>query len=136
MASSTNILLLGATGYIGGTILSKLLTHPDKSSLKIRILVRSQEKVEKINGLHLGVEAFVGSTDDSALLEDLVAESDVVFSATPVQHSTVLSVVLKGLKRRFEKTGIATRLFQIVCSVSSTKFYPDSACSGRHRLSR
>ena len=76
--AKTNIFLLGATGFIGGTILDRLLQHPDSATFNISLLVRSEEKAAKFKDLNLGLNAVVGSTDDSDLLGKLAAEADVV----------------------------------------------------------
>ncbi|CAF4062689.1 unnamed protein product, partial [Adineta steineri] len=38
-----NIFLTGATGYIGGSILTGLLQHPNVSTFKITALIRGDE---------------------------------------------------------------------------------------------
>lgn len=82
--SKTQIFLLGATGFIGGTILNRLLEHPNRDSFKITVLVRSAEKAKKLENLELNVvelNVVVGSTEDSALFEKLAFEADVVIAA-------------------------------------------------------
>ena len=65
-------------GYIGGSVLLRLLEHPDVATFKFTALVRSQEKVEKLQAL--GVNAVRGSLQDLALLENLASEADIVIS--------------------------------------------------------
>ncbi|KAF8895782.1 hypothetical protein CPB85DRAFT_1440376 [Mucidula mucida] len=49
--SQTNILIFGATGYVAGTLLLRLLKLPHVS---ITVLVRSADKAEKLRKLNLG----------------------------------------------------------------------------------
>jgi len=64
------------TGYIGGSVLSRLLAHPDANTFNIVALTRSEEKSQKLKAL--GVNTAIGSHTDSALIESLAADSDVV----------------------------------------------------------
>ncbi|KAF8066913.1 hypothetical protein FPV67DRAFT_1215028 [Lyophyllum atratum] len=100
---STNILLTGATGYIGGSVLSRFLERPDIASLNITALVRSPEKAEKLKAL--GVNAVIGSHDDSALVEKLASEADVVISAADADHLEAARATLRGLQNRYKATG-------------------------------
>lgn len=68
--------LTALVGYIGGSVLLRLLNHPNAASFNITALVRSPEKAEKLKAL--GVNAVIGSHDDPQLVEKLVSEADVV----------------------------------------------------------
>lgn len=96
--SSTNIFLTGATGnyespklkrmpplnacmrpgYIGGSVLNRLLAHPNAGSFEITALVRNVEKAAKFKDI--GVNAVVGSHSDLDKLERLSSEADYVFA--------------------------------------------------------
>lgn len=81
----------GLLGYVGGSILTRLLSHPLRRVLDITALVRSEEKAEKLRSL--GLKAVFGSTSDGALLASLAAEADIVFAC--VGHaSSVLCQML------------------------------------------
>ncbi|RDB19487.1 Uncharacterized protein C2A9.02 [Hypsizygus marmoreus] len=101
--AKSNILLTGATGYLGGSVLIRLLNHPDIASVNITALVRSPEKAEKLKPL--GVNAVLGSHSDLALLEKLASESDVVIAMADADNIDAARAILKGLKKRFEVTG-------------------------------
>ncbi|KAG5720232.1 hypothetical protein E4T56_gene3312, partial [Termitomyces sp. T112] len=77
-ATKTNIFILGATGYIGGSVLARFLNRSDAASLNFTALVRSAEKAAKLK--QLGVKTVVGSHTDVALVEKLAYEADVVLS--------------------------------------------------------
>lgn len=101
MPCTTSILVLGATGkifvigyivattlspvsdlsgYIGGSILSRLLSHPDRTSLEITSLVRSSEKAKTFKS-EFGVHAIVGSLSDHELIASLAEKAQVVITA-------------------------------------------------------
>lgn len=69
-------------GYIGGTVLSRLLAHPDAQSLDVTALLRSVDKAKKLEAF--GVKSVVGSYEETALIEKLSEASHVVF--TCVRH--------------------------------------------------
>ncbi|KIY66918.1 NAD(P)-binding protein [Cylindrobasidium torrendii FP15055 ss-10] len=103
-AHKTNILFIGATGYLGGSILLKALALPDVS---ITAFVRNADKAEKLRELDLqttvsvgwaqrlvgrfkksrcssdaGVKVVVGSPNtDTEALEKLVAQADIIIDA-------------------------------------------------------
>ncbi|KAF8066914.1 NAD(P)-binding protein [Lyophyllum atratum] len=101
--TKADILITGATGYVGGSVLSRFLKRSDIAFLNITALVRSAEKAEKLKAL--GVNAVVGSHDDSALVEKLAAQADVVLSIADCDHLGAAQATLKGLKNRYNATG-------------------------------
>ena len=65
-------------GYIGGSVLARLLQHPNAKSFEITALVRSEAKAKKLESF--GVKAVIGSyKDDHALTEKLAENAHVVF---------------------------------------------------------
>jgi len=78
MSTKTNIFLTGVTGYIGGSVLDRLLEHPNVASFEFTALVRSSEKAAKLKAL--GVNPVVGSLQDLEILEDLASKADIVLS--------------------------------------------------------
>ena len=102
---STNIFVIGATGmssdvafpgrrltfldagYIGGSILARLLDHPSASTFKITVLVRSPEKAKLFEQKYPSVKAVVGSTNEEEKLSQLASEAHYVFSAVSVSLS-------------------------------------------------
>jgi len=99
----TNIFITGATGYIGGSVLARFLGRSDIASLNITALVRSPEKAEKLKAL--GVHAIVGSHNDSALVEKLASEADVVLSNADCDNLPAAQATLKGIQNRYKATG-------------------------------
>ena len=67
-------------GYIGGTVLSRLLTHPSASSFKIKALVRSPEKSAKLQSAANNISTVVGSLSEEEKVAEAAEGADVVFS--------------------------------------------------------
>ncbi|KAG6820934.1 hypothetical protein H0H93_009170 [Arthromyces matolae] len=120
----TNIFILGATGYIGGSVLARFLDRSDASALYITALVRSPEKAEKLN--KLGVHAVVGSHVNSSLVEKLASEADVVLSIADCDYLPAAQAFLKGLNNRFKATGNVP----ILIHTSGTGVLADKAGGG------
>ncbi|KIY72097.1 NAD(P)-binding protein [Cylindrobasidium torrendii FP15055 ss-10] len=77
--SKLSVLIIGATGYLGGSVLTRLLDYP---KLSLTALVRSAEKAQKIRDLKLGVRVVEGSpSTDAALLVELMADVDILIDA-------------------------------------------------------
>ncbi len=73
-AAGTTILLLGATGYIGGRLLPRLLN----AGYRVRVLTRSERR-ESDFGESDALEVIRGDATDAAALEEAMAGVDVVY---------------------------------------------------------
>ncbi|KAJ3521950.1 hypothetical protein NM688_g8946 [Phlebia brevispora] len=92
------------TGYIGGSVLARLLAHPSAKTFDITVIVRSQDKAKKFESF--GVKAVVGSfKSDLALLEKLVEESHIVFNCADADDLPSVQTILSGLRKRHAKLG-------------------------------
>jgi len=100
-----SILFIGATGYIGGTVLAHLGQHPKRSEYEITIHLRSAEKAKGFE--KLGFKTVLGSLNDVADLEKLASESDIVFQTADADHLEGTKAILRGFKSRFQETGVA-----------------------------
>ncbi|PYH96500.1 NAD(P)-binding protein [Aspergillus ellipticus CBS 707.79] len=92
----TRILLLGASGYIGGDVLYAL-----KASLpdcQYTAVLRDQEKANKISKDYPDVHILIGDLDDSALLEEQARQADVVVHAASTSHIKSVEAISRGLK--------------------------------------
>ncbi|KAF7791734.1 hypothetical protein EIP86_002758 [Pleurotus ostreatoroseus] len=103
MTSKTPILFLGATGYIGGSVLTRLLARPDADKYEIIALVRSADKARKLETF--GVKTVLGSIKDVHLLESLSERAHVVFSLVDCDDEDQAHAILAGLKKRHNATG-------------------------------
>ena len=67
------------TGYVGGSVLARLISHTGFPTFKITALVRQREKAEKLK--ELGINAIVGSYKlDLEVLERLAESSHMVIN--------------------------------------------------------
>ncbi|CAF0923194.1 unnamed protein product [Rotaria sordida] len=100
-----NIFLTGATGYIGGSILTGLLNHPNASNFKITALIRGDEsRVKKLESL--GVTPVVGSNDSHDIIEKAASQSDVVIhTADSADDLPSAKSIVSGLNKRTQTTG-------------------------------
>ncbi|KAJ6559545.1 NAD-P-binding protein [Mycena capillaripes] len=92
-------------GYVGGSILSRLLERRDEN-LNLNALVRSVEKAEKLRALDVRLNIIIGSHNDAELVERITSEADVVFSLADCDDLEAAESILRGLKKRFAITGI------------------------------
>ncbi|TFK45846.1 NAD(P)-binding protein [Heliocybe sulcata] len=120
-SAKTSIFITGATGYIGGTILKRLLQHGNAASFDISVLVRSADKAEKFKAL--GVKAVIGTYSDEDVLFESARKADIVFQNVEIANVVPIKAILRGLKRRFQETG--TR--PVVIHTSGTAAVNDSA---------
>ncbi|KAF7327868.1 NAD-P-binding protein [Mycena kentingensis (nom. inval.)] len=106
-----NILLTGATGYIGGSVLQRLWDQPTHNAFTV--LVRSQEKAATLNrlfGRKHNLNAVVGSNSNLGLLRELAAAADVVIACTDADDLPATQAILEGLRDRFGMTRVAPTL--------------------------
>ncbi|KAF8901594.1 hypothetical protein CPB85DRAFT_1323263 [Mucidula mucida] len=104
--SSPNIFFTGATGYLGGSILSRLLTTVNPAT--ITALVRSTEKADKLRSL--GINTLVGSYTDFDVLTDAASKADIIFACVDADNEAAAQAILKGMKKRYQSTGSAPAL--------------------------
>ncbi|BFZ65227.1 hypothetical protein YB2330_006390 [Saitoella coloradoensis] len=105
---STKIFLLGATGYVGGSILAQLLQNKDYT---FTALVRDQSRADKLKS-ELGVEPVIGSFEDLEVLKKAAEESDIVINAWSDDLPATKALV-EGLKKRGGKGGKPAYLIQV-----------------------
>ncbi|CCM05823.1 uncharacterized protein FIBRA_08057 [Fibroporia radiculosa] len=102
--SQTKIFLTGATGYIGGSVLDRLLHHPSADTFAITVFTRSAEKAKLLEE-SFGVKAVVGTHADHDKLEALAEESHVVFSCADADDLPAIEAILRGLRKRHASIG-------------------------------
>ncbi|KAH6686405.1 NAD dependent epimerase/dehydratase family protein [Plectosphaerella plurivora] len=110
MASNTNkILLTGASGFIGGSILTNLLESSDAAikNAQITCLLRGADRAEKLTstyGDRVKVAIYEG-LDDLDTTIAVAAEHDVVINTTMGFHASSSEALVKGLAKRKASTG-------------------------------
>ncbi|KAK1221623.1 hypothetical protein PQX77_015567 [Marasmius sp. AFHP31] len=98
------VLIAGATGYVGGNVLYRLLNLPNaRSRYEFRAIVRDADKARKLG--EFGVKAIVCSLSDANLVEREVSEANVILAVADSDDLAAAEAINKGMKKRFEKTG-------------------------------
>ena len=111
MTSSTppQILLTGATGYIGGTILAHLLNSPSStlSTATITCLVRGAERITALSSAYgARVNPIVyKDLDDLEATTAIAAQHDIIINTTLGYHPASAEALVRGLAQRKESTG-------------------------------
>ncbi|KAK7965230.1 hypothetical protein PG996_000416 [Apiospora saccharicola] len=90
------IFLTGATGYIGGDALSVLSkAHPE---FEFTLLVRTQDKADKVQAQYPKATIVLGDLDDSGLLREQAATADIVLhTADASDHEGAARAIATGL---------------------------------------
>ncbi|KAH9903078.1 NAD-P-binding protein [Cubamyces lactineus] len=104
MSSNVTIFLTGATGYIGGSVLGRLLSHPKAADFEITALVRNADKAKALE-TQFGVKTVLGSLQDLDKLADLAASAQVTINTADCDDVEATKAILRGLKQRHDKTG-------------------------------
>lgn len=106
-----NIFVTGATGYIGGSILWRLVHHKDAGIFKIKALIRDAAKAKRF-AAEYGIEPVIGSLQEIAKLEHHASEADYVITTADVVDYDACKAILKGMKKRNKLTGKVPVLIQ------------------------
>lgn len=95
------ILLLGATGYVGGTVLHRLLSSTDTvlANVQVSALVRGQERADKLKATYGDrIECILfRDYDETDLLADIASQHDVVVNAGSGFHPASAEALVRGL---------------------------------------
>jgi nucleoside-diphosphate-sugar epimerase len=104
-STKINIFLTGATGYIGGSILTALLQHPNVSNFNISALIRGDnERVNKLTALN--VTPVIGSNDSFEIIEKVAKDSHVVIhTSNSADDLPSTKAIISGLNQRTKETG-------------------------------
>jgi uncharacterized protein YbjT (DUF2867 family) len=111
MTTYSSVLFLGATGYIGGTVLQTILassTPPDS----ITALVRDEKKAEALNSVSSSIKAVVGDLKNTDQLRDLASQNDIIVNCANADDEAGIKALIEGMKQRRDKTGHRPLLIQ------------------------
>ncbi|KYQ91839.1 hypothetical protein DLAC_07641 [Tieghemostelium lacteum] len=104
MSSVKNVFVLGGTGYIGGSVLHRLLKNSDKDKYKYTALVRSNNYENEMKSL--GVDTVQGDLSSLDLLYETAKKSDIVINCADADHLESVQALVNGLKARNDKNSI------------------------------
>ncbi|KAJ5505085.1 hypothetical protein N7463_007959 [Penicillium fimorum] len=124
--SQTRILILGTTGYIGGSILTDLQNSKNASKYSISALVRNEEHVSKLKARAVESILFKG-LDDLGTIRKVASEHDIVINAASASHDKSASAIIQGLADRKQNTGRAVHYIH----TSGTSILGDQPISGK-----
>ncbi|KAF5644811.1 NAD dependent epimerase dehydratase family [Fusarium tjaetaba] len=108
MASDNkNILLTGATGFIGGSVLAALLRSPSLQSGPVTCLMRGPDRASLLSATygHRVKPVLYEGLDDLEATTAVAAQHDVVINTTLSYHSPSTKALLRGLAQRKAVTG-------------------------------
>ncbi|KAI0746779.1 NAD-P-binding protein [Daedaleopsis nitida] len=124
MSTKTNIFITGATGYVGSSVLTRLVNHPKASTFDIYALVRSAEKAKILeSALNSKVHAVVGTHQELDKVQALAEKADVIFHIGDSDDVPLIKAILNGMKAKHGKTGVQP----ILIHTSGTAIIVDDA---------
>jgi len=110
--SQISAFILGATGYVGGSVLATYLKkHPE---IRYTATVRNPKDIQAIEAL--GVRVVQGSNADLDLIEKLASEHDLVINFADSDDVPLTKAVIKGLQARAKGTGATKKSVYIQTS--------------------
>ena len=95
--SPTKLLIIGASGYIGGAVLAKFLEPSQAGKWDITALVRKEEYIPKLK--ELGVKTLIGTLDSTEVLIKAASEVDAVLNLADSDHLSGVKAVIEGLNK-------------------------------------
>jgi len=109
MMATTKVLLTGATGYIGGSVLTQLLASdaPALKDVPISCLVRREEQADLLSstyGSRVNPILFK-DLDDSETIIKVASEHDIAINTTLGFHPESARSIVLGLEKRKAATG-------------------------------
>jgi putative NADH-flavin reductase len=115
MTTYNSVLFLGATGYIGGTVLQTILASATPPST-ITAIVRNEKKAEALNSLSTPsgttLKAVIGDLSKADQLIELAKEHDIVINCANADSEEGIKALIEGMKQRRDKTGHRPLLIQ------------------------
>jgi len=91
----TKLLIIGASGYIGGAVLAKLLEPSQAGKWDITALVRKEDYIPKLQ--ELGVKTLIGTLDSTEVLIKAASEVDAVLNLADSDHLAGVKAIVEGL---------------------------------------
>ncbi|KAF5540411.1 NAD dependent epimerase dehydratase family [Fusarium napiforme] len=98
------ILITGATGYVGGSVLTTILSNPSLAKFPITALVRTQSQASTLSSLAVTPLLF-SNLDDTAFLTEVASTHDIVIHAANGYHVPSAEAFIRGLAQRKRQTG-------------------------------
>lgn len=116
-------LVIGASGYIGGSVAAKLLNE----GFEVIGTTSSDDRAAELKKLN--IEPAVGSHKDSSFITPLCAKADVVINAADSDARQLVETVLAALKgtgKKFIHTSGSSIVSDTACGEYSDKIYDET----------
>lgn len=118
ITNMSKILLTGATGYVGGTVLALLLAsnEPSLNKLTIDVLIRDSAKASKLKeayGDRINTVAWTGGLEDTKFIEETAANYDIIVNTGSGFIPEGAVAFVNGLARRVKNGSPAPWLIHI-----------------------
>ncbi len=117
-----NVLVTGATGYIGGSVSQRLMADGHH----IIGLVRSQQGADRLS--ERGIEPVLGSLNDLGVVREAARRADAVVNAADSDHPFVVSTilpVLEGTGKAFLQTSGSSVVGDMAAGEPTERVYDD-----------
>lgn len=123
----TRVLITGATGYVGGTVLTHLLSsrNPSTKSLEISVLVRDDDRAKYFSSINLKVY-IMQSLDDTEPIRAAASENDIVLHTAAGYNIPSAKALIEGLAKRKQQSPDAEVYFIQTSGTSSVSGRPIS----------
>ncbi|KAH6645313.1 NAD dependent epimerase/dehydratase family protein [Truncatella angustata] len=111
--TEVKILIFGATGYIGGSVLASLIKSSDSKirDCKITAPVRKELHAARLRDLQIESPIFEG-LDDLDFIQSIASSHDIVINAASTFYPGVAKAIVQGLEKRQKLTGRQGHLLQ------------------------
>lgn len=119
-----NVFIMGATGYIGGSVAEALV----KKEFAVSGLVRNQEKAEYLASRN--IQPVVGDLSSDDVLSKAAKNADVIINAADADHRGAVETILKaisGTGKTFVQTSGSSIASDAAGGKASEKVYEDIA---------
>ncbi|KAH7417372.1 NAD dependent epimerase/dehydratase family protein [Cadophora sp. MPI-SDFR-AT-0126] len=112
MSDPTRILVLGATGYIGGSILTELIDRNSEDRYVLSALVRKPYQASIL--ADAGVNPFIfKDLDDFDVIREAAKDHGVVIAAASARHAESARACILGLADRAKSSGKDTHYIHV-----------------------
>ncbi|KAL1940276.1 hypothetical protein VTO73DRAFT_9228 [Trametes versicolor] len=118
-SQKTPVLFIGAPGYIGGSVLGRLLQHPSADTLDITVFTTLEDKGKVLESRFPLLKVVYGSRQHIDQVETLAETAHIVFNCADASDVPVAKAILNGLKKRHANTGDIPILIHTVVTVYS-----------------
>ncbi|KAI0117929.1 NAD(P)-binding protein [Nemania sp. FL0031] len=124
--SPAKVLITGVTGFIGGSILSHLLSRSRESGqLEISVLARNDNRAKAYSSENLNVYV-IRDLDDYAAIKAAAAENDIVIHTASGYHQGSARALIEGLAVRKSKDAKAQVYYIHTSGTSNLADHPIS----------